>query len=195
MVSALSRAEEPFNANSPPDFQLSPRFKTALDTVSDLSGKATTGFTNIITCLAIKAAKPTADIRYHQTQIQGQTDRPAGFNFRGVSETVVAPWLSAQTFETAKSGWQTRTYERPKPYMMSYDENIGDIKEAFLTCFDEVEEYAQSAIDGLAYLMFRQLVRRESKSIILAIPKTTNIALILSFFSRHFSHRHEFGQS
>ena len=159
--------------------------------MSEMSGKATTGFTNIVTCLAIKAAHPTADIRYHQTQIQDQTDRPAGFNFRGVSETIVAPWLRSRTFEGAKSGWQTRTLERPKPYMMNYDENIGDIKDAFLTCFDEIEVSGQSASNGLAYLLFLQLARRESKSITLAIPKTTNIALILSAFKRHFSHKYK----
>lgn len=188
---ALSRAEEVFNADKLPDFEVSLRFKKALDVVSNLSGKATTGFTNIVTCLAIKVAKPTADIRYHQTQIQNQTDRPAGFNFRGVSETIVAPWLSGLMFETAKSGWQTRTFERPKPYRMNYDENIGDIKDAFLACFDEIEEHAQSASNGLAHLMFLQLVRRENKSITLAIPKTTNIALILSFFSNHFSYKYK----
>lgn len=188
---ALSQAKQFFNSTNSHDFDLSERFKDALDAVSSLSGKATTGFTNIITCLAIKAAKPEVDIRYHQTQIQNQTTRPAGFNFRGVSETVVAPWLSALTFEGAKSGWQTRTFERPKPYMMSYDENIGDIKNAFLTCFDEVEENEQSAVDGLAYLMLLQLIRREGKQITLSVPKTKDIALILSIFSQHFFHRYE----
>ncbi len=188
---ALKRANVFFYADTQPDFELSSRFKAALGEISSLSGKATTGFTNIITCLAIKAANPNVDIRYHQTQIQTQTDRPAGFNFRGVSETVVAPWLNTLAFEGAKSGWQTRTFERPKPYMLNYDENIGDIKNAFLTCFDEVEEKAQSASDGLAYLTFLQLVRRESKNIALAIPKTTNIATILTIFKNHFSHKYK----
>ena len=88
--------------------------------------------TNIVTCLAIKTAMPEVDIRYHQVQIQHQTKRSAGFNFRGISENVIYTWLSDHNFDGAKSGWQTRTFERPKPYSLDYDENIGDIKESFM---------------------------------------------------------------
>ena len=138
--------------------------------------------------MAIKVAKPSADIRYHQVQIQKDTNRPANFNFRGVSEKVIYPWLNRHTFDGAKSGWQTRTLERPKPYSLTYDENIGDIKIPFLTCFDEIEEQDQSAELALAYLFFHQLVRREGKKITLSVPQTRDIALILEVLKKHFFH-------
>lgn len=180
--SALRLYENPDTASD----GLTVRLITALDTMSRFSQKASTGFTNIMTCLTIKAAMPNVDIRYHQVQIQDQTDRPAGFNFRGVSEKFVYPWLNKHDFEGAKSGWQTRTFERPKPYMMDYDENIGDIKDAFLTIFDEIEVAAQPAKLALAYILFRQIEQRESKKVTLYIPKTNDIHLIVSLFSDHF---------
>ena len=183
---ALARAELDFNAGTVPNYGLSDRFRTALGKISQLSEKAATGFTNIVTCLAIKVAKPEADIRCHQVQIQDQTDRPAGFNFRGVSEKIIYGWLSSHSFEGAKSGWQTRTFERPKPYAMGYDENIGDIKDSFLICFDEVEEHGQSAKSGLSYLMYLQLHNRESKNITLSVPKTKDVLLIVNVFKQHF---------
>lgn len=183
---ALEFAQANFVAEAVSDYGLSERLVHALRNISLLSQKASTGFTNIITCLAIKAAKPDVDIRYHQVQIQNQTDRPAGFNFRGVSETTVYPWLNEHSFEGAKSGWQTRTFERPKPYMLDYDENIGAIKDSFLITFDEIEENNQSADDALAYLIYLQLVHRESKRIVLSVPRTQDIELIVNVFRKHF---------
>lgn len=183
---ALQCAEQ-INANVDSGTQgLSDRIFHALAEMSRLSQKASTGFTNIVTCLAIKAAMPNIDIRYHQVQIQHQTDRGAGFNFRGISEKLVYPWLNTQAFEGAKSGWQTRTFERPKPYMLDYDENIGDIKNAFLTIFDEIEVYGQSATQALAHLMYLQWLHRESKQISLSLPKTQDISLIINLLSKHF---------
>jgi DNA (cytosine-5)-methyltransferase 1 len=189
--SSLLRAEDVFKLGFPPVFTLSDRFKGAIENLSGLSEKASTGFTNIVTCLAIKVAKPEADIRYHQVQIQDRTQRPAGFNFRGLSEKVVYPWLDAHTFEGAKSGWQTRTFEPPKPYMMDYDENIGDIKTPFLTAFDEIEEHGADAGAGLAYLIYLQLVRRENKNILLSVPKANDILFIVSIFRKHFFHKYK----
>ena len=188
---ALEKAEQLFNGGVLPDYQFSVRFKTALDAMAVNSSKATTAYNNLVTCLAIKVAKPTADIRYHQAQIQKDTMRPASFNFRGVSEKVIYPWLNRHTFDGAKSGWQTRTLERPKPYFLTYDENIGDIKVPFLTCFDEVEENGQSAELALAYLIYDQLVRREGKKITLSIPQTKDIALILEVLKKHFFHPYQ----
>jgi DNA (cytosine-5)-methyltransferase 1 len=183
---ALKRAEVALISGETPDYGLSTRIVSALTELSFLAQKASTGFTNIVTCLAIKSAKPQVDIRYHQVQIQNQTERSAGFNFRGVSEKVVYPWLNEHAFEGAKSGWQTRTFERPKPYMLSYDENIGDIKESFLITFDEVEEHDAPAADALAHLIYLQLLHRESKKINLSIPRTQDIQLITQVFAKHF---------
>lgn len=183
---ALQSTEQRNTSGDSRNNAISDRLTHALAEMSRLSQKASTGFTNIVTCLAIKAAMPNVDIRYHQVQIQHQTDRGAGFNFRGLSEKLIYPWLNAQAFEGAKSGWQTRTFERPKPYMLDYDENIGDIKDAFLTIFDEIEVHGQSATQALAYLMYLQWLHRESKQISLSIPKTQDISLIINLLSKHF---------
>lgn len=188
---ALNNALVFFNEESDPQPKISAKFKDALTDLSRLSQKASTGFTNIVTCLSIKAARNNVDIRYHQVQIQDQTDRPAGFNFRGVSEKIIYPWLTNNSFEGAKSGWQTRTFERPKPYMMDYDENIGDIKLPFLTVFDEIESNSQSADEALAFLIFLQIKLRESKKIKLSVPRTEDILLIVSLFKKHFFYKYK----
>ena len=107
---ALNRAEANFLISKTDDYDLSDEFVETLKELSEKSQKAATGFTNVITCLAIKAAMPNVDMRYHQTQIQTQTDRPAGFNFRGVSERTVAPWLTDHTFESAQSRSPTQNF-------------------------------------------------------------------------------------
>lgn len=173
-----------------PDYGLNERMRAALCELSRCSGKAATGFTNIVTSVAIKAAMPHVDVRYHQVQIQHLTTRPAGFNLRGVSEKTIYPWLAAKRFDGAKSGWQTRTFERPKPYILSYDENIGDIKEAFLTIYDELEEQHQPAEAALRYLLWLQIEVREKKNIDLALPSTDDVMLITSFFEQHFFRRY-----
>lgn len=187
----LLSAESIYTSDSFGKLNLTTSLQTSLETISSMSMKASTGFTNIVTCLAIKVAYPNVDIRYHQVQIQDQTPRAAGFNFRGVSEKTVYPWLSFHAFEGAKSGWQTRTFERPKPYMLTYDENIGDIKNAFLNIFNEIEENCQSATDALTYILVLQLRLRDSKNIVLSIPKTKDIQLIVQIFNEHFFNKYK----
>ena len=183
---ALALAEAAFAKGVHPQVSLSTRLQASLDELHTRAQAASAAFNNIITCLAIKSARPNVDIRYHQTQIQKDTDRPAGVNFRRISEDTVYPWLSRNRFEGAKSGWQTRTLERPKPYTMSYDENIAHVKNAFLSVFDEIEENGQPAYDALIYLIFRQVVRREEVKITLSIPKTQDISTIVELFRLHF---------
>ena len=183
---ALTLAEEAFAAGTQPTVSLSDRLQKSLDGLHARAQAASAALTNIITCLAIKSAMPNADVRYHQTQIQKNTDRPAGVNFRGISENVVYPWLSHNRFEGAKSGWQTRTLERPRPYTLTYDENIALVKTEFLAVFDEIEECGQSAFEALSYLIYRQVVRREEVQITLSIPKTQDIRKIVELFRGHF---------
>jgi DNA (cytosine-5)-methyltransferase 1 len=163
---------------------LSDRFRNALDVITANSIKASAVFTNVVTGMAVKLAEPTLDVRYHQVQIQN----PKRFNLRGLSEQVVYPWLASQDFDGAKSGWQTRTLERPKPYMLDYDENISRVKDEFLTCYDEIYDSADNAREGLAYLIFQQMRLREEKRIELANPAIDDINQIVSYFWRHFSH-------
>lgn len=165
------------------DFQISKRFAEALAELSKQGSSANTGFTNAITGLAIKVAFPEIDVRYHQVQIQ----KPKLFSFRTESEKVVYPWLRDHDFDYAKSGWQTRTFERPKPYSLNYDENIGAIKESFLTVYDEVQKKNSQPIQGLAYILFLQMVARDNKKVDLIIPNIDDIRIISEFFENHFS--------
>ena len=153
---------------------LSQDFIDALDGIAKLCEKASTGYLNVITGLAIKAVYgDTVDVRYHQVQIQNQTDKPAGFNFRGVSEHIIFHWMENHEFHGAKSGWQTRTFERPKPYFLNYEENIGAIKVPFLSTYDQIETHNQNAKLGLAFLLLRRIELRERTKITLANTKTT----------------------
>lgn len=191
MNEALGKAEDTLASGGADQYGLSQSIVDALTQLSDKAQRASAAFTAIITCLAIKVFKPSADIRYHQKQIQRDTPRPAGFNFRGPSESVVFPWLNSRMFEGAKSGWQTRTLERPVPYMLDYSENIAEVKEPFLQVFHQIEEQGQSASGALAYLIYLQLVNRESKKITLSKPRTTNISIIIDLLSSHFFHHYK----
>lgn len=166
------------------EFDISKAFADALKSMSEKGTSASTGFTNLVTGMAIKAAFPNVDVRYHQVQIQ----EPRFGAFRPISEKTVYPWLRDKDFDFAKSGWQTRTFERPKPYFLNYDENIGAIKEPFLQCYDRMETKGESAFAGLAYLLFLQMRKRDKKRIELVEPKIDDIALICQFFEQHFFH-------
>ncbi len=172
--------------------RLEPKFIDALERMAKYCEKASGGYNSLITSLAIKAVYgDSVDVRYHQVQIQDQTDRPAGFNFRGVSEGVIYEWMEEHEFHGAKSGWQTRTFERPKPYMLSYDENIGTIKEPFLICYDELETQHQSARLALLLLLWRRLQLREASKIELAIPRIHDVMQITNLFEAHFFYKYK----
>ena len=182
------------NNNSLPDFskEISPRFLTALEEMAKNCEKASSAYLNIVTSLTIKCGYgDNVDIRYHQAQIQDRTDRPAGFNFRNVSQDYIFPWMEEHEFHGAKSGWQTRTFERPKPYLLDYDENIEYVKNAFLICYDEVEENHQNALLGLAFLLWRRIQLREQSEITLSVPNIQDVIQISKLFERHFFYEYK----
>lgn len=188
LESAYASASKYYDAKQGREaFGLSEPFLDALESMSERATSASSGFTNLVTSMALKAAFPEIDSRYHQVQIQ----KPRFVAFRPVSEKVIYPWLREKNFDYAKSGWQTRTFERPKPYMLDYDENIGIIKVPFLTCYDCIEDKGQSAQDGLAYLFLLQMRKRDEKRVELVEPKIDDISMICSFFEQHFSHSYK----
>ena len=194
---AYSMAEQHFFLDKRTDMpsyakdNLSDDFIAALESAANKCEKASTGYLNIITGLVIKAAYPDVDVRYHQLQIQDQTDKPAGFGFRTVSEDFIYPWMEAHEFHGAKSGWQTRTFERPKPYLLRYNENIGSIKDAFLTIYDLVEKNPDKAIYALALLMLRRIELRERSKVNLAVPNIQDVIQITRFFELHFFYHYK----
>jgi len=194
---ALEIADEYFQTKKEdsPSFavdNLSVELINALELMAKYCEKASGGYANLITSLSIKAAlEDNVDIRYHQVQIQNQTERPAGFNFRGVSETIIYSWMMSHEFSCARSGWQTRTFERPKPYILDYDENIGTIKEPFLICYDQIETHKQSALYSLAFLLWRRLQLREATKIILAVPNISDVMQITNLLETHFFYKYK----
>lgn len=166
------------------EFGLPEPLRRHLDQLSEKAdSSATAAFTNVVTGLGIKVAYPSLDVRYHQIQIQ----EPPHFNHRNVSEKIVYPFLRDNDFHGAKSGWQTRTLERPKPYILSYDENIKAVKKEFLAVYHAIEEGGADASRVLAYLFQDQIIRRDERTIDLVKPKIDDIATIVDLFEMHFS--------
>lgn len=163
-----------------------------LDELSSKAEVASTAFTNVITGLSIKLAFNELDVRYHQTQIQEQSAlKRTWFNHRNLSETVIYPWLSDKNFCGAKSGWQTRTFERPKPFIRGYEENISHVKKPFLEIYEATNEQPIETIKiFLEYLIYQQIVLRESKTIDLATPNIDEITTIVDHFKQHIMYRY-----
>ncbi|MCI2395597.1 hypothetical protein [Aliiroseovarius sediminis] len=179
-----SKAEFDVNPEITPTFGLSDPLREALDSINDHGDNAaSTALTNIVTALAIKSAYPDIDSRYHMVRIQKPVSH---FSHRPVSENIIYPWLSKNKFDGAKSGWQTRVFERPKPYKPDYDEAIGAVKQEFLYCYKAIEEDGELASEALKYLVFGQIIRREAKRINLVVPKISDIATIIKHFENHF---------
>ena len=91
---------------------LNREFIDALELMAKYCEKASGGYSNLITSLAIKAVYgDKVDVRYHQVQIPDKTDRPAGFNFRGISEGIIYTlkdqnhicWIMTRTLEPSRS--------------------------------------------------------------------------------------------
>lgn len=181
-----------FNEEKQPDFKIPESLIFHLDALTIKAEAASAAFTNIITGLAIKIGNPELDVRYHQTQIQANSDlKKSWFNHRGVSEKTVYPWLSEHNFSGAKSGWQTRTLERPKPYTRSYDENIKDVKTAFLEIYESTFEQPIEIIKAsLDYLILRQIRIRESRVIDLATPNIDVISTIIGHLKEHINYKY-----
>lgn len=161
-----------------------------LKKISQNSEKTSAVFNNIITAFAIKVTFPNLDVRYHQAGIQKQSSiKNSWFNHRGVSETIIYPWLNKNKFNGAKSGWQTRTLERPKPYMLNYDERIGHVKGEFLRIYDFLQTADSEHIQfAFLFLVEQQIHIRESKRITLATPNISNIESIINHFDSHFQY-------
>lgn len=166
---------------------LNKEFIKALESMAKACEKASGPYLNLLTSITVKCVlADKVDIRYHQVQIQDQTDKPAGFNFRGLSESVIYNWMEKHEFHGAKSGWQVRTLERPKPYFLNYDENIQLVKEPFLTCYDQIETHSQNPKIALAFLLWRRIQLRESAKVSLALPQIKDVLQITKLFESHF---------
>jgi DNA (cytosine-5)-methyltransferase 1 len=83
------------------------------------------------------------------------------FSGRTISEKILYPWLNAKGLRTAKSGWQTRTYERLAPYSLVYPENIAYIKDSFLGILDYASKNFGDRIVIVAAFIRREIEHRD----------------------------------
>mgnify|MGYP006288837757 CR=1 FL=1 len=166
-----------------------------IDDFSDLAEDATSGFTNLITCLTCKATDETIDCRYHRPPKKEMPEPPSGpnnyFSGRQISEHVISPWLQEKEFTNAKSGWQTRTFERPRPYTLDYYENIGHIKEPFLHILDSVQNKGFSAFEVLKKFFLNEIEKRDNQQIVISTPSKNDIFLIGNYLRQHFNYKYK----
>lgn len=199
---ALFKADAWVKAGQP-DANLSEELVESIITFSNKIDQAKSAFTNIITCLISKAVSSNVDCRYHRDPSEASTNDvermplpPSGredwFSGRTISEKVIYPWLDEAGLRTAKSGWQTRTFERPKPYLLNYPENIAFIKNEFLFILDRVQNHNELAIDVVAYFFYLEILHKNKTSALktsLTQHRANNSQLILNIvnaFGVHF---------
>jgi len=157
---------------------------------------ATSGYLNLITCLICASLNNEIDPRFHRRPGKGmpEPDNPEGwFSGRTVSEKVIYPWMELRGFRTAKSGWQTRTYERPNPYTLDYPENIAIIKEPFLETLDFASKNRDQLQNLVAYLLRKEIKYKKRKGDLVDMVSKNNIGneiLIIDLISaleKHFA--------
>lgn len=125
---------------------------------------ATSGYLNVLTCLICSSLSKDIDPRFHRSPGKGMpspTLEDGWFSGRSVSERILYPWLNAKGLRTAKSGWQTRTYERPTPYTLDYPENIAYIKDSFLGILDYASKNFDDRIVIVAEFIRREIEHRD----------------------------------
>lgn len=159
---------------------------------------ARTAFTNIVTCLVCKAVDNNVDPRYHRKPGNGMPEPPSGRDFfsgRSISEKVVAPWLKKQGFITSHSGWQTRVFERPKPYVLDYEEHIAYVREEFLGILDAVASDRDNSLEVLTRFFVLQIrAAQEAKELSASLGNNSSygklIQDIVNMFQMSFELNH-----
>lgn len=195
----IAKLEEVHSRVKQQDYFLSEQAKATINTFSAKIPVATSAFSNIVTCLVCRACDSSIDPRYHRKPSAEMPEPPTGkdnwFSGRSISERVIYPWLTAKGYRTAKSGWQTRTFERPRPYTLDYPENIAHVKDEFLSILNMVTLDQESAKNVLIYFFVLEEVVKQEKSILmnqLAKQNLSNnvpILDIIGALQTHFSLR------
>ena len=166
-----------------------------LDDIFQNIDTASSGYLNLITCLICTSADNSIDPRYHRKPGNGMPapDNPnAWFSGRTVSEKIIYPWMDRKGFRTAKSGWQTRTFERPNPYTLEYPENIAFIKEPFLQILDFASKNKSQSRYLISYLLKKEIEYMKNKRLLAknvsknAIGNEVLIMDIIAALDKHF---------
>lgn len=153
-------------AESESEIILPNSIKDYLNHIFDNINTATSGYLNLLTCLVCASVDDNIDPRYHRQPGKGMPE-PANiegwFSGRSVSEKVIYPWMEQRRFRTAKSGWQTRTFERPNPYTLDYPENIAFIKSAFLNVLDFASKNRSERKNIISYFLKKEILYIKNK--------------------------------
>lgn len=171
--------------------------KLHLDDVFQSIDSATSGYLNLLTCLVCSSIDANIDPRYHRKPGKSMPEPENGdlgwFSGRTISEKIIYPWMENKGFRTAKSGWQTRTYERPNPYTLDYPENIALIKHQFLNILEFANKNRNKSSSIIIYFFIREITfQKERKTVENNLAKTTigNEVLIIDIIKileTHFS--------
>lgn len=145
----------------------------------------------LATLLAKKIEAPKQDIRYHRTDLKG------GFSGRSYDTTYVTPFIKEKfgtRFAMKESGWLTRSFEKPEPFLLSYTGKItpSNLKTAFLHILDEVQKGNGELVKKLLTVLFIYLLRRKHEvEMLTGIPKISferesTINQIIQSLNEHF---------
>ena len=145
-------------------------------------------YTVLLSSLLYKCLHPEQDVRRHQAQIEG------GYGGRGFDTKYVTPFLKQKKFLGAmkESGWLTRSLEQPIPYTLDYPGKIQNlqIKKAFLTILNDVEENNISPKEYVKAIMAYSIKLKKDKTIMLINPvdkeNSITITEIMNFLNQHF---------
>jgi len=183
--------------SSEDDIDLPPNVKQDIETFSSKIDKARSAFVNIVTGLSANLLNSNIDPRYHRPEkVDGMPSPPRGkesFTGRQVSENIIFPWLRKNGYRYAKSGWQTRTFERPQPYTKDYREAIGYVKNEFLNILHEVATESISSKNVLLYFFFLEekvKLDKQNQVALLSGREKKNDTLIkdiVKVFEEHFT--------
>jgi len=146
----------------------------------------------LATLLTKKVEDPKQDIRYHRTELEG------GFAARSYDTRYVTPFIKEKfgtKFAMKESGWLTRSFEKPEPYLLNYAGKIRpkELKNTFLYIIDDVQregsaEVAEKYLTGLFILLLRrkkELDTLATKKVRITIDKKVPLKLILECLNEH----------
>lgn len=154
-----------------------------LDIVVAHSESSKAVLTVLMTSVVYKICTPTQDIRLHQSSIEG------GYSGRTFDTKYITPFLKAHSFPAmAESGWLTRSLEQKSPYDKNYKGAIKpkELKDAFLSILEDIENGNSSAYDVFSYLLQSLIIKRDNDVIELAKPANLSISDIILVLDKHF---------
>jgi len=147
----------------------------------------------LATLLIKKVETLTKDIRYHREDLK------SGFSGRSYDTRYITPFIKelfGTKFAMKESGWLTRSFEKPEPYLLNYTGKISPskLKNAFLHILDEVQKRDGDLARRLLIALFIYLLRRKheiekltSEEAVIPMKKEVIIAQIIKVLNEHFS--------